>query len=316
MTISLIAVIALVVLPIVLLFTFAGCVGDSPDTSSTPPPPPPPPPQGGAASGGAATNASGTSAPPAPAPTYADLVLNPALDAAGFWRLGDPVNPNDGDKATDSGPKKLHGSYVKLLPTAIEQQKDGVAPPDKAVLFLGTEGYVDVPYSANLQLPGDFTLECWVWPSALPAAREVIAGAYEVENGVMTKGVCLSLLTDAGALQVEARISMDTGVKSLAATLGGVGMWHHVAVTFEKTNQGKAILYIDGQPIAEQNLDGKRTLNALRSLRIGAGQLEGNAGAPPGSAGHYFSGHIDEVALYYKPLPLGEFTARIAMATK
>jgi hypothetical protein len=299
---------ALVIVPIVLLLSFAGCGIDAVGTASPDIPLPdrhkddddkvrePP---------GVFVPPGGTEVPVIqPDPNrYHNLVLNGPTELIAYWKLEDTaVNGT----AADSGPLKRAGIYRGGVKSADGVLRNGPGPADLATEVDGT-GRVDVAYAATLNPVSntDFSLEAWIRPVLPVTGRRVIAGSYRVgaAAGSIDRGFVLELLAGTPP-RVRARAAPDGSAD--AALTGGVAGWHHVVMTYEGTPK-RLRLYVDGAAVA---VDNAATYVANRqaaagdvvtALRIGAGQVEPyNAASPPGM---YFLGRIDQVALYRGALP-------------
>ena len=303
---SLLLIIALVVLPIVLLFGFAGCVGDDPETiarleeekkdleEKL---------KDEAEKVGAAVEQDKMDAAAKEAKKYHNVVkAEPNLVC--HWRLseGETGNAVAVDRAPDM---PMDGEYKNLpgvsrnVPGALALVTD---PTDKSAEFDGTQGFVEVPYHLLLNPPLDFSIEAWVNPIGNATEPQVVVGSYDLDNAKVVRGFLLEVEMSP-APKVRARVGFGSDATSIEAALGDGtehGGWRHVVLTYE--NVAKQLkLYVNadnGTPDAE--LGGTTgppvffVSNASKPLRIAAGLH------PSQSTGatQHFKGRIDEVALY------------------
>ncbi|MBX7435410.1 LamG domain-containing protein [Mycobacterium sp. Y57] len=227
-----------------------------------------------------------------------------------YWRLGEPAGPNP--QATDSAKKTpKHGTYTgagvnKGVPGVLAL---GTQSADTSAEFLGTQGYVDVIWDNLRNPPSDFTVELWIRPTGSPAAPQVVYGSYELDAaGNLVRGIALEILPGTPP-QIRFRLgSGGTTPTALTASLGDGSQfdgWRFVAATYQFTSR-TASLYVDpsGGIPATMQPDPKATpagdpvtfgYNQGSPTRIGAGFLT-TAGLYEAAA--FFAGRIDEVALY------------------
>ena len=99
------------------------------------------------------------------ASTYASNVL--ADSPASYWRLGERSGTVAADSA-GSNPGTIKSGVTLGQPGAI------TADTDTAMGFNGSTGYVSVPNSSSLNFSGDFSLEAWALPSAVPTSDGAI----------------------------------------------------------------------------------------------------------------------------------------------
>lgn len=229
-----------------------------------------------------------------PDPPYGEVILG-EKGLIGFWRLGEPEDAAD---AINSFPP---GSYRGMYrtPNEFELQKVGVSKKDinSAAEFEG--GLVQVPFEPPLTPPA-LTVELWLKvtdPNANADWRDVI-GCYvanAADPNLIDKGYRIRVMT------VD-RHQQPRGVR-IEAILGGMGnglsrtvdldVWHYVVLTYMKAKGAK--LYIDQQPPLPAAGDKLVVLAKSdgQPLRFG-----GNRGDAPAT----FEGVLDEIALYGRAL--------------
>lgn len=308
---SFVLVIALLVIPVILLFANAGCTGEdailtaqakqkeaedhSKDIENQ------------AAAAAAAAKAA------AEAAKYHNRVGN-NTHLVSYWRLGE-IETGD-PTAFDSVPNnKLHGEYKNLQ--GVSRGETGALAPspdpdDKAAEFLGTQSYVEVPYSGLRNPPLAFSIEFWIKPTTSTSTDpKVIIGSYELDAvGNVVRGSVIDLLR-VPTLRVRARLGSGSAVTTLEASLGDGSEhdgWRHVVVTYNGATKA-LMIYVnadDGKadaqlpsPSAPAPVAYQAIADTSMPLRIAAGQPETAALPGPGSAvTGFLAARLDEVALY------------------
>lgn len=315
MTTILLVLVPLLVLPVVLLFSFAGCTGLDPELTRA---------EGkaegiaigteqgkqeGIAQGRAegekigtdAANAAAAAAAAAAAEAkkYHNIVRAvPAEDLRGYWRLDD-AGVEAVDIHTGVPADRKNGAYVdpaavdRSLPGALSVGQD---PSDRAAAFDGT-GYVEVPWYMWLNPHVDLTVEAWVRPDPTIASREVVIGSFTEADGALVSGFSLEIVM-MPTPTVVARIGNPGAETTVEAALGD-GLerdgWRHVVMTY-KQKDWCLRLYVNadnGMPDESEGSPADPAVyvpNGTEKLRIGAGP--GPAPVRP------FHGRIDEVAVY------------------
>ena len=297
---TLLLTIALLVLPVVLLLAFSGCLGEDVGPYV----------QAKEEAEKKAADAEKKVAEDATAKVESkyDKKLAKETKLVSWWRLDDG-QPETGDLvALDSAKGAPSNGQYKNLP-GLRRGEKGAVNVDKnaAVEFLGTVGYVEVPFDPLRNPPMAFSLELWVLPDPQPDATppQVLVGSYETNaSGQVVRGFALELLYGP-VLRVRGRVGNDGVQTTLEASLGDglqLSGWRHVVMTYNGAAQ-QLQLYVnadDGKadatlPTAALPAPVGYKANAAMPLRIGAGNLELPVPATPGL---FFKGRIDEVALY------------------
>ena len=292
--------VAVALLPIVLLLSFAGCASfeaAESDPVSRPGPPlvvePAQPPTG---------------PPPSTLPNapekYHSLVLS-GTELIGYWKLDEAASVS---AAEDSNPGvKYHGTYVGPHAIGNGSLRLGPDADDTAAQFDGSASHVEVAYQTLLNPASNtnFSVEAWIAPdsASTAAGRHVIVGSYRLSAaGALERGVVLELVGGATPL-VRGRVAPNGLVE--AALPPSVSGWYHVVMTYQAAATTLR-LYVNIptslQPRASDstaNFTANRKNTATDTappLRIGAGQIEPPTTATPPS--QFFAGRIDNVALY------------------
>lgn len=310
--------VAVVILPIVLLLGFAGCgldtVGtklpDDPPPKPADPPAQPPPPV-------VTEPPPGTEVPVVqPDPNrYHRLVTEGPTELIAYWKLEDTaVNA----ACADSGPPPLNaGIYRGGVAIADGVLRHGPGPLDNATAFDGSTGFVNVAYDTvmNPVSNTNFSLEAWILPTAA-GGRQVVAGSYRVNAAsAIDRGFVLEVI---GGPTPRVRARTAPSGSAEAPLAGGVGGWHHVVMTYEGAAT-RLRLYVNGALRATDaaaayvaNRQSAPT-DVVTPCRIGAGQREPFDPASP--AALFFSGRIDQVALYRGALSANAIADHFVAAT-
>jgi hypothetical protein len=203
--------------------------------------------------------------------TYASVCL--ADRPVGYWRLGEL----SGTSALDSSPNTVTGTYTGgfTLGAAGTLTNDN----NPAVIFNGVNGYVQIPYYAALGFT-TFTLKARIKTTA--ATTQAI-----IDRDNATGHVFVLRTLPNGELQLV--LVFASAPTTYVVFSSGVkvndGVSHEVGATYD----GAIIrLYVDGQIMKE--FAETRTLNTSTAMGLGIGRSQID--------NQYFSGTIDEVAIY------------------
>ncbi len=135
--------------------------------------------------------------------------------------------------------------YDGILIDADTTNDDGNTPPqwvsginDSALVFDGTDDYVEISNSEALNLTNNFTLEAWIL-TEIVSVNTILCKSYEYQLGLFYGH--LSYFSSPGPYHVD------------GATLVSIGEWHHVAVTVRRivlpdadTLYDSVDVYLDG----------------------------------------------------------------------
>jgi hypothetical protein len=171
-----------------------------------------------------------------------------------------------------------------------------------ALAFDGVNDWVTVPDSAALDLTTALTVEAWVKPDALNGWDTVLMkerGADDFAYGLYANdGAPFAGGTAAPSGVVRAGGAHQTVLGRSPLT---VGVWQHVAGTYDGTTQR---LFINGVEV------GSRPQAGLAAVSAGVLRIGGNASF----AGEFFQGAIDDVRIYNRALSATEIGADVATA--
>ncbi len=206
--------------------------------------------------------------------------------ALAHWRLGE----SSGTAAVDT----IGGRNGNLLGGVVLGQPGALPDGTSAMLFNGSNAYIQVPSSTALSLAGDLTLELWVNVS-LATRQTLVSKDYfrEFELTLETNGE-LNLYHGNGVVYGNVR-SASGAVKP--------NVWQHVVVT-RSTATRTIAFYVNGV-----------------AKGTGTNTILPTTGTTPVSIGRaktgtqWANGRIDEVAIYPVALTAAQALAHYAMVT-
>jgi len=167
-------------------------------------------------------------------------------------------------------------------------------PNNNSLLLNGLDEYSSMPADPALDFGAatNFTVECYVKTSSLSVQALVSKGSPILPGftvGMNAGAIVVGMLGPGG----NAAISGFTNIAD--------GLWHHVAVVFDRTN--KATIYIDGFFDNDGAISSVGDITNTDLLRVGAF----NDGV---SISRFYSGNIDEIRIWDKALSIAEVLAR------
>ena len=160
----------------------------------------------------------------------------------------------------------------------------------KALSFDGVDDSVTVPHSSALNLGSGLTVEAWVKPSALDSWRSVV-------QKERTGAAAYGLFANTDLAHPAARVFTTNSIEAPAASPLLTTTWTHLAMTWDGATLK---LFVDGAEVSAQPAPAP-LVTSSGVLRIG-----GN-----GVGGEWFSGLIDEVRIFSRPLSAGEIAANL-----
>ncbi len=158
---------------------------------------------------------------------------------------------------------------------------------NRALSFNGSSHYVFVPYSSALDVPHTLSLTGWVKPAVLQSSSTIIQkdGSYRLQQGTTPGSIRLSLYDT-----IFGWSSLETATSVLSTS-----SWKFVAATYD----GQTIkLYINGS-LATSSVFTGYIATSSANVVIGTDT----------SLQNYWSGGLDELAYWNRPLTAGEITA-------
>lgn len=208
---------------------------------------------------------------------YTSTIL--ADSPAGYWRLGELTGTSAADASGNAHSGTYTGGVTLAQAGAIGSENNAAAK------FDGSSGYVDLGNPAAFVITtGPVTLEAWISAAAAPAKSAGIL--CRGNTGTPTRLLAIEL-TISGTVRAE--IYNGSGDPSADSPSSIVGTGFHHAVFVRDTAAGLLRLYLDGAQVA--------------SYADGTGNIDGTSqtwsiGRRPDSSGTFFSGLIDEAAIY------------------
>jgi hypothetical protein len=172
-----------------------------------------------------------------------------------------------------------------------------------ALSFNGTSSIVNIAHSASLALSSAMTLEAWVNPSANTGVAPNDGWRTVIMKERGTGGLAYSLYSNDGNSNPSRPAGYirnnNADVEATAAPALPVGVWTHLAVTYDGTS---VRLYVNG--VLRSTTSAPGGIAASTSpLRIGGNTVFSSPGT------EYFAGLIDEVRVYNRALSAAEITA-------
>lgn len=212
------------------------------------------------------------------ASNYSDAVTAAAPIA--WYRLGADANDSAGGH---HGTVNLMGGVTFGQPGAIQNDTDGSALFDSSV-----PGYIELYDSPdfNFGTLDDFSIEFW-------AKRAAGTTKYTVINKGDTNGAFWM------RYEIDGRMTLNLDYGTTANTVTSPlayadDQWHHFVGAADRNE--KITLYVDGLPVAQQALLGRGSVSTPGKDAY-VGYLPART-TPPKTAVNYWTGSLDEMAVY------------------
>lgn len=203
---------------------------------------------------------------------------------AAYWPLGDV----GGASAADSA-----GVHVGSITGDVARSSTGAVPGDQDTAFgFAGSGHVAVADAPALR-PAAVSVEAWVRPDSLGAARTVVSK--QAPSGAGSVGYALQLRADGRYAFTLGEAGAAPVVAAVAATPTAAGAWAHVVGTWDGST---ARIFVDGSAVG--SAAGAATITSTEPLRIGRSA---------GASAEWFVGRIDEVAVYPAALSAARVSA-------
>lgn len=195
-----------------------------------------------------------------------------ADEPIGYWRFGEA----SGTTATNESGGAA-GTY-----DGVGLGTDGaiVGDSNKAATFNGSGSYVYVANAYDFPGTQAFSIEVWVKPSSLSGTRRIVSHR---TTGSSPTGYRLALKDSSIEFDRINSGSISGGVAVAAMT--STGQWAHIVGTYDG---GQLRLYLDGVAVS----------NVASTGSIVASSADLVFGAASGGEDYFFSGVLDEVAIY------------------
>jgi hypothetical protein len=153
--------------------------------------------------------------------------------------------------------------------------------------FDGLDDNVEVPSTAELVLPGGFTVATWLWLDSAPAGR-VCATSKQLHSGSADKSWTL-------CVEPDQTLTFDSvgqgGLDHLTTTaiLPTAG-WHHAAIRWDGATKAT---FLDGQVVASAT---------VATIDFDDQPIHIGADADTLQAVRWFPGMLDDLSIYGRPL--------------
>ncbi|WP_406832168.1 PKD domain-containing protein [Pedococcus sp. KACC 23699] len=225
---------------------------------------------------------------PAATSGYANAVL--ANNPTAYWRLGESQGPTGYD-FTGNGYDATGGPGVTWGATG------GSGDGDAAVTLAGTAASLlpsANPSGGPVAAPASFSLEAWFRTTATNGGE--LIGFGDRTDGSSTVADRNLYLDDAG----HVLFGVNPGVKKVVASSQSYndGQWHHAVAALGPVGQS---LYVDGVQVGRDVTTTSAAAGVLGQWVLGGDTLTGWPSAP---TSRYFSGSLDDVAVYPSALGL------------
>ncbi len=227
--------------------------------------------------------------------SYSSVIL--ADSPTGYWRLGDAtaISP------VDSSAGGAHPGTVTATVTALQT---GALAGDSntAFLFDGSTGNITITgtpaYDGSTGVH-PFSFECW-----FKCAAAANTACLWNNNNNASKGVSLTLTLTGLLVKAIDNVSGQTTSITYAMTYAANG-WHHIVMTISRSPDVLK-LYVDGANVGTQAMAGADggDFSGQSQLKWGSGTFD-----------RFFSGYMDELALYNTALSSVQVSAHYAAAT-
>lgn len=169
-----------------------------------------------------------------------------------------------------------------------------IAPYDTTIdgasaYFNGTTDYLAIPANTAFSYTtGDFTWECWLYPTAYGVAGSVPLDFWSNVVGSYIVGQCQIFITSAGLVQFFYATTASAGTSISSSSALTLNAWSHVAVVRSGSATGNLKLYINGAVAATSA--GAVTQN-LGSTGVGS------VGKQSSGTAFYYNGYVSNVRI-------------------
>lgn len=218
--------------------------------------------------------------------TLNNLVLNDGL--VGYYKLDESSAGTAADQSGFGNTGTASGS-----PTVDASVPTTQFTNAKSLSFNGTSQYVDLgnPAILNSEFGDTISMSAWIKSATLVGLRNIVGKSYTSPHAdpyyswnLLQAGAVLSCRLDSTVVQ-----SSGSGAGALTT-----GTWMHVACVY---NGATVKIYINGVEVGSAARTGAVT-TSTRNVRIG--------GRDTSDPAEYFSGNIDDVRIYNRPLGASE----------
>jgi len=146
-----------------------------------------------------------------------------------------------------------------------------------SAFFDGTTDYLTTPASASNAMPGDFTVECWAYPTSIPASAGLVGINNTASSGLANFGIYLET-----SRNITFWVAGNATSYSSTNTPITIGAWNHIA--FVRSGSTNTV-YVNGISV----LTNSATPNISGTPVITVGRLFGD------NTGATFYGYMSDV---------------------
>lgn len=230
---------------------------------------------------------------------YKTAVMDAKPDS--YWRFGEASGTDAGSEVSVNLGKDS-GSYVGGAIIGGSGAIAGVA--DTSVALNGSAQYVKLP-TGTAKKSRDMAVELWFKTTS----SGPLFGYQEKDlTAASANGVPLLYVGTDGKLRGQYRTGTISPITSTVAVNNGA--WHHVVLSAMGSTQ---TLFLDGVSVG--TLTGTIDHANLTYSQLGAAYATGSWPGYPSGALHYFTGSIDEAAVYSHPLGADVVAAHYKLGT-
>ncbi|WP_327302985.1 DNRLRE domain-containing protein [Streptomyces sp. NBC_01298] len=226
---------------------------------------------------------------------YRSTVLD--ANPVSYWRL----NESEGEDAESEAVSRTGLNAGRYRDVGLSSPGVLTGTGNKAATFDGTSSHIEIP-ETTLASSKVLTAELWfktTKPGVLVGFQNARLG-----DGVPTRFSPALLIDAAGKLRGGFELAGEWKAPLSSSAAVSDGAWHHAALTSSGTSE---TLYLDGQSV------GSRTGTVDHSNKnfayLGAGYSSVEWDNNPDRAVRYFSGSMDEAAVYHRALDAGTVRA-------
>ena len=207
----------------------------------------------------------------------------------GLWHLDEAAGTSGSGSVKDTA--NASGSTLNGTPNNVTFGANGKF--NAAASFNGTSSYINFGNVANIGA-SDFTASAWFNSTSSGVNVIVSKSASTAQAGRWWTYM------NAGLVNVYIDGVGNSGVSTTSTATYNDGKWHHMVAVFKRT--GTLTLYMDGASVGTPvSISSFSASNLATTDYLYIGAYEDATGQAP-QAGDYFSGSIDEVALWNKAL--------------
>ena len=156
----------------------------------------------------------------------------------------------------------------------------------KSLVFDGVDDFVSCGSDASLQFSNTLTVSCWV--------KTTTSGV-----GIIAQRKGNTPTQEAFTITSSGEVRMNNNVRITASTSILDGNWHHIAFTYNTTIISNNLkIYIDGS--LDNSVNRTTVVGGTGSNTLYIGEFRG---------ANFFSGHIDEIAIWNTELSASDITS-------